>query len=318
MIETQNSSIAATRSPDDFQTAAPLETPSLKETAAAPDEIVIRARSGWISIDWAELYAYRELLFFLVWRDISARYKQTILGPAWAIIQPLLLMAIFTVVTMFVKIETPEVHGVPIPYPVFVFAGLIPWTLFSQGMPQSALSLVSNQNMMTKVYFPRIFLPVAAAMVFLVDLAISLGIYSVILLYYRTSPAWTVVFLPVLILLTIIGALSIGVTLASLTLFYRDFRHIVPFLVQIMMYVSPVMYSLTGTQWTQLAAKHPVLIWILSLNPMFGIIDAYRGCILGAALNWTSLLISSSSAILLFVFALFYFRKTERWFADFA
>ena len=312
MIETQNTTIAAPRRPDDFEASAPLEKPSWKETEADPNEIVIRAQSGWISIDWAELYAYRELLFFLVWRDVSARYKQTILGPAWAVIQPVLLMAIFTVVASFVTIKTPEVNGVPLSYPVFVFAGLIPWTLFSQGMPQSALSLVTNQNMMTKVYFPRIFLPVAAAMVFLVDLAISLGIYSVILLFYRTVPAWTVIFLPALILLTLIATLSIGVMLASLTLFYRDFRHIVPFLVQIMMYVSPVIYS--GSKFSD----HPRLVWILSLNPLFGILDAYRGCILGADLNWSSLLISSTSAISLFVFALFYFRKTERWFADFA
>jgi homopolymeric O-antigen transport system permease protein len=311
MIETQNPTIAASRSPEELQAPAQLRSPSTSAAEAEPNEIVIRAQTGWISIDWAELFAYRELLFFLVWRDISARYKQTILGPAWAVIQPLLLMAIFTVVSLIVRIPTPEIDGVPMPYPVFVFAGLIPWTLFSQGMPQSALSLVSNQNMMTKVYFPRIFLPVSAAMVFLVDLTISLGIYSVILLYYRTAPAWTVVFLPVLILLTVIATLSIGILLASLTLFYRDFRHIVPFLVQIMMYVSPVMYS--GTKFT-----NQLVVRILSLNPMFGIIDAYRACILGADLNWGSLLISSTSAILLFGFALFYFRKTERWFADFA
>ena len=200
----------------------------------------------------------------------------------------------------------------PIPYPVFVFAGLIPWTLFSQGMPASALSLINNYHMMTKVYFPRLFLPVTAAAVFLVDLVYSLGIYAVILVVYRVMPAWTCVFLPFLVLLTLIATLSIGILLSSLTLFYRDFRHVVPFLVQIMMYVTPIFYSATVSTRSRSCG------WVLSLNPMFGIIDAYRGIILGAELNLTCLLISSASALLLFAFALFYFRRTERRFADYA
>ena len=228
-------------------------------------------------------------------------------------IQPLLLMAIFSFVALFVKIPTPEIQGKAIPYPVFVFAGLIPWTVFSQGMPQSALSLVTNQHMMTKVYFPRLFLPVAAVLIFLIDMMISLGIYAVILLIYGIVPSWTCIFLPVLIVLTVIATLGIGITLASLTLFYRDFRHIVPFFVQIMMYASPVIYSATT-----IMERKPKLAYILSLNPMFGIIESYRGVILGAKMNVNCLLISSASAILLFVFALFYFRRTERRFADFA
>ena len=274
---------------------------------------MIRAQSGWLPINWKELYAYRELLFFFVWRDISARYKQTVLGSAWAVIQPLLMMAIFTFVAKFAGIHPPKINGVEIPYPVFVYAGLIPWTLFSQGMPQSALSLVVNHHMMTKVYFPRLFLPVTASAVFLVDLVYSLGIYAVILLVYGIIPAWTCVFLPLLVLFTLIGTLSMGVLLAALTLFYRDFRHVVPFLVQIMMYITPVFYSAS-----MITDVRPKLGWLLALNPMFGIIDAYRGIILGAPLNGTCLLISSTSGLVLFVFALFYFRKTERRFADFA
>ena len=252
------------------------------------------------------------MLFFFVWRDISARYKQTVLGSAWAVIQPLLMMAIFTFVAKFAGIHPPKIHGAEIPYPVFVYAGLIPWTLFSQGMPQSALSLVVNYHMMTKVYFPRLFLPVTAAAVFLVDLVYSLGIYAVILLFYGIPPAWTCVFLPFLVLLTLIGTLSMGVLLSALTLFYRDFRHVVPFLVQIMMYVTPVFYPAS-----MITDTRPRLGWLLALNPMFGIIDAYRGLILGAPLNVPCLLISSTSGVLLFTFALFYFRKTERRFADF-
>jgi lipopolysaccharide transport system permease protein len=313
MIETQNSTVSPLPSRGEQQAMASLNTPISSEIDPESTEIVIRAQSGWLPINWRELYAYRELLFFFVWRDISARYKQTVLGSAWAVIQPLLMMAIFTFIAVFAGIHPPKINGAEIPYPVFVYAGLIPWTVFSQGMPQSALSLVMNHHMMTKVYFPRLFLPVGAAAVFLVDLAYSLVIYAVILLIYGIMPAWTCIFLPVLVLLTLIGTLSMGVLLSALTLFYRDFRHVVPFLVQIMMYVTPVFYSAS-----MITDERPKLGWLLALNPMFGIIDAYRGIILGAPLNVPCLLISSASAVVLFIFALFYFRRTERRFADFA
>ena len=148
--------------------------------------LVIRPQSGWIGIDWMEMWSQRELLVFLVWRDVSVRYKQTVLGPAWAILQPLIMLAIFTLI--FGRFAGFDSEGFP--YPVFVFAGLIPWALFSQGMPQSALSLVNQQQMLTKVYFPRLFVPIAAASVFLVDLLISLGIYVVVMLCYGVRPSW--------------------------------------------------------------------------------------------------------------------------------
>ncbi len=269
-------------------------------------EMVIRPRPGWIAIDWQEIWSHRELLVFLVWRDIAVRYKQTVLGPAWAILQPLIMMTIFTVIF-------GRFAGIPsdgIPYPVFVFAGLIPWTLFSQGMPASALSLASQQQLLTKVYFPRLFVPVAAAAVFVVDLLISLGLYALVLLYYGVAPSWGIVWLPGLILLTLVATLGIGVTLAALTVFYRDFKHIVPFLTMLMMYITPVIYParMIGPRWRI----------ILSLNPMFGIVDAYRSAILGVGWNFASLAISTASALGLFAFSLFYFRKTERRFADFA
>ncbi len=268
-------------------------------------EIVIEPRSGWIAIDWREMYTQRELLFFLVWRDIQVRYKQTVLGSAWAVIQPLMLMLIFSFLGRFARIE----HG-SAPFPLFVFAGLIPWTLFSQGFPQAALSLVNQQNMLSKVYFPRLFVPVACACVFLVDLLYSLVIYGFLLLAYGYTPAWTVIFVPFLVVLTLIATLSLGITLAALTVFYRDFRHLVPFMVQILMYVIPVFYP----AWLIPEKYHSVL----ALNPMFGIVTAYRSAILGYPWDFQCLLISSVSAVLTFVFAIFYFRRTERAFADFA
>ncbi len=274
--------------------------------AADEQELVICHRSGWIGIDWDEMWSQRELLYFLVWRDISVRYKQTILGPAWAIVQPLMMMVIFTMI--FGRFAGIDSEGLP--YAVFVFAGLIPWTLFSQGMAQAALSLVNQQQMLTKVYFPRLFVPVAAASVFLVDLLISLAIYAVVMLVYGVTPSWGTLWLVLLIPLTLVATLGIGLALAGLTVFYRDFKHVIPFLIQILMYVTPVIYParLIGPRWQLL----------MSLNPMFGIVTAYRSAILGLEWNFASLAISSASAVLSLLFAMFYFRRIERRFADFA
>ena len=236
------------------------------------------------------MLAYRDLLFYLVWRDISVRYKQTVLGPAWAILQPLILMLIFTLFFgRFAKIDSEG-----FPYSVFVFAGLIPWTLFSQGMPQASLSLVNQQSLMTKVYFPRLFVPIAAASVFLVDLVISLAMYAVILAVlpcgaelddHLSCRSWSS--------LTLIATLGIGIMISALTVFYRDFRHIVPFLMQIFMFITPVIYS--ANVFTPRAQM------ILSLNPMFGIISAYRSAILGTSWNFSSLAISTATAVGLFM-----------------
>jgi lipopolysaccharide transport system permease protein len=277
-----------------------------RDDAPEPTELVIRPREGWIGINWREMIASREILFFLIRRDILLRYKQTVLGGAWAILQPLMLMTVFT----FVFGRYAKVDSLGFPYPVFVFAGLIPWTLFSQGMPQAALSLVNQQHLLTKVYFPRLFVPIAAASVFLVDLVLSLGIYAVVLFYYRVMPCWTWIFLPVLIVLTLMGTLAFGVLIAALTVFYRDFKHIVPFLMQLFMFVTPVIYS------TSVFSEKARVI--LAFNPMFGIINAYRSVILGVDWDLPSLAISTASTVLLFIFSLFYFRKTERRFADFA
>jgi lipopolysaccharide transport system permease protein len=282
----------------------PTESPDTD--MANSSEILIRPQSGWIGINWKEMIAHRDLLFYLVWRDITVRYKQTVLGPAWAILQPLILMLIFT----FVFGRVAQIRPKGFDYPVFLFAGLIPWTLFSQGMPMSALSLVNQQNILTKVYFPRLFVPTAAACVFVVDLVISLAIYAAVLLYYHTTPSWTIIFVPLLILLTLIATLAFGILISALTVFYRDFRHIVPFLTQIFMFITPVIYPAE-----MLTQRYQ---WILAFNPMFGIVSAYRWAILGLDWNLPILAISTASALGLFVFAVFYFRRTERRFADFA
>jgi lipopolysaccharide transport system permease protein len=307
MIETKKSPIVEVPGHEGQQGKVTLSVTQPAMTSHDLPEIVIQPETGWIAIDWKELVAYRELLFFLIWRDISVRYKQTVLGGLWAILQPLVLMLIFSLflgrLDLLKGMET-------IPYPVFVFAGLIPWTLFSQGYPQSAVSLINQQNLLTKVYFPRLFVPVAAACVFFVDLVLSLGIYGFVLLYYRIVPSWTVVFVPLLCLLTLIATLGLGVMLSALMVFYRDFRHVVPFLTQILMFCTPVIYPASV-----LPEKYH---WILALNPMFGIVTAFRSAILGLKWDWTSLAISSVSAVLSLLLAIYYFRRTERRFADFA
>ena len=269
-------------------------------------ELVIRPRSGWIAVDWDELYKFRELLFFLVWRDVKVRYKQTVLGAAWAVLQPLFTMLIFSVIFGRVAgIKTGD-----LPYPVFVFAGLIPWGFFSSGVAAAGQSLINQQALLTKVYFPRLFVPTAAVAAFLVDMLITLGLYAVILAVYGVVPSWQVVFLPAVALLTVVVTVGLGYTLASLTVLYRDFRYVIPFMIQILMYASPVIFPLKMLP--------PNLQVVFSLNPMCGVIEAFRSCILGEPWNVPSLAISVASGLSLLAFGLFYFRRTERRFADVA
>jgi lipopolysaccharide transport system permease protein len=307
MTQTEDSLIKPSRA-SLFQ---PVLAPSMLVAGDLADpesfELVIRPQSGWIKIDWKELVAYRELLWFLIWRDILLRYKQTVLGGAWAILQPLIMMLTFT----FIFGRVAKLPSEGIEYPVFVFAGLIPWTLFSQGFAQAALSLVNHQQLLTKVYFPRMIVPAAAAAVPLADLIISLGLYAVILLYYHILPSWTVMFLPLLVLLTLIATLGVGLTFSAVMVFYRDLRHIVPFLTQILMFVTPVIYPAS-------MIKRSIFRWIMSLNPMFGIVTAYRSAILGLDWDFPCLAISSVVAVGGFLFGMFYFRRTERRFSDFA
>lgn len=269
-------------------------------------EMVIRARTGWRNIDWRELWEHRELLYFLIWRDVKVRYKQTVLGVVWAVLQPLLGTFVFTVIFgMLAKIPSDG-----LPYAAFVCAGLVPWTFFSNGVTLSGQSLVNQQHLMTKIYFPRLFVPTASVGAGLVDLLISFTVYAILLACYGIAPGIGVIAVPALVLLTIVSALGLGYLLAALTVAYRDFRYVIPFMMQVMLYVSPVIYpvSLFPQRYQ----------WILALNPMAGIIDGFRSAILGKPWNLTTLAVSSSVGIGLFVLGLFYFRKTERRFADIA
>ena len=278
-----------------------------ESNAAAPgdaDQILIKPKKGWQAVDFGELIRYRELLYFLTWRDIKVRYKQTVLGATWAILQPVVSMIIFSII--FGKFAKIPSDGVP--YPIFVYAGLLPWTFFASAVSRSGTSLVTSAHLVTKVYFPRLLVPTGNVAAVLVDFALSFVVYVFIMLWYQYLPGPLILLLPALVVLTVIAALGTGYVLTSLTVSYRDFRIVIPFLLQIWMYASPVVYSAT-----LLPERYR---WILALNPLTGIIGAFRSSLLNQPMDWSSLGISTLVTIVIFVFGLFNFRRTERRFAD--
>jgi len=272
----------------------------------APPEGFTRlsARRG-TGLQFGELWAYRELLYFLVWRDIKVRYKQTALGAAWAILQPVLTMVVFTL--FFGNLAKVPSDGIP--YPLFSFTGLVPWTLFAYSLTESSGSLVSNQNLITKVYFPRLIIPLASVLSGLVDFAISFGVLLLLMLYYGVVPTvyiWTV---PLFVLLAIAAALSVGIWLSALNVEFRDVRYTIPFLTQLWMFVTPLAYasSLVPPRWRI----------VYGLNPMAGVVEGFRWALLGRTAAPSVLLaISVAVVIVLLVGGIFYFRRMERTFAD--
>lgn len=255
---------------------------------------------------WTDLWKYRELFFFLAWRDILVRYKQTVIGLAWALLRPFLTMLVFTLV--FSKLAKLPSEGVP--YPILVFAALLPWQFFSNAFSGAGDSLISNANMIAKVYFPRLVMPVSAVIVSFVDFLISGIILVGLMLWYGFMPDWRVLTLPLFIFVALAAAMGAGLWVAALNVKYRDFRYIVPFVVQFGLYVSPVGFSSTivPEKWRLL----------YSLNPMVGVIDGFRWAILGgnAQLYWPGFLLSLGLVAVLLITGIFYFRKTERGFAD--
>lgn len=255
---------------------------------------------------WSEIWRYRELFYFLSWRDFLVRYKQTVLGVAWSVIRPILTMIVFTVV--FGNLAKFPSEGVP--YAILVFCALLPWQFFSTSFSEAGNSLIANARMLTKIYFPRLIVPVSSLMVNLVDFMVSFGILGILMLYYQFVPSWKIIFVPFFLLLAIITSLGAGIFVVTLNVKYRDFRYVVPFVVQLGLYISPVGFSsnIIPEQWKLL----------YSLNPMVGVIDGFRWAILGDgyAMNWIGFGVSASLAVLLFIFSINYFKKTEKSFAD--
>ena len=275
----------------------------MNQSNAVPTTIIQPTR-GLFSLKLGELWRHRELVYFLTWRDVKVRYKQAVLGILWAFIQPFLTMVIFSII--FGGLAKMDSEGFP--YPIFLYAGLLPWQFFANALNRSGQSIVGGGGLITKVYFPRLILPVASVGAALVDFGISFGILIGMMAYYQISPTLSMLMVPPLVLVTILSALGVGVLVSALNAAYRDFRHALPFLVQIWMYLTPVIYPVT------LIPER--FRWVILLNPMAGIVDAYRSAILGKPFEWGNLGISLGIASVMFLIGLAYFRKTERYFAD--
>lgn len=273
--------------------------------SSAPETVTIEAGRADAHY-WRDLWAFRELLVFLAWRDILVRYKQTVIGIAWSVIRPLLTMIVFTIV--FGKLAGLPSNGVP--YPVLVFSALLPWQFFANSLSDSSNSMLSNAGMISKVYFPRLIVPASSIVVSLVDFCITFCLLLAIMFWFDVMPTWRMLLLPVLLLLALATALGAGLWFAALNTKYRDFRYIVPFVVQFGLYVSPVGFSsdIVPERWRLL----------YSLNPMVAVIDGFRWAIIGgeAKIYWPGFAVSVGLMTLLLVTGIMYFRKTEKTFAD--
>jgi lipopolysaccharide transport system permease protein len=270
---------------------------------------VIRPAGGWQLINARELWRNRELLFFLIWRDVKVRYKQTLLGAAWAILQPLLLMAVFTI--FFGRLAKMPTGNIP--YPIFAFAGLLPWTFFSTAISSAGNSVVGSERLITKIYFPRLAIPFAAVGAALVDFCIAFGVLIVMMLGYHIRPTITILYVPVLVVLLSLAALGVGTLLAALNVAYRDFRYVIPFLTQLWMFATPSVYM----QPTHGTGGHlGVAKYLLILNPMTGLVASFRAATLAMPIPWHEFLCAACVVMIVFVLGCLYFRRVEDSFAD--
>jgi lipopolysaccharide transport system permease protein len=266
---------------------------------------IIEPPKGWASFDVRSLWEYRELLAFFVWRDVKVRYKQTLLGGSWAILQPFMTMVVFS-------IFFGNYAGVPsdgVPYPVFSYAALVPWTLFATGLSTAATSLTRGSNLLRKIYFPRIVLPLSAVASSLVDFCIAFTLLVPMAWYFGLAPSLRLVLIPAFVLLALVSALGAGLWTSALNVQFRDVRQALPFLIQIWLFITPVIYPSSAIQGR--------LSWLYWLNPMAGVVDGFRWCVLGTSESPSIMLgVSCGAAVVLLVSGALYFRRTERYFAD--
>jgi lipopolysaccharide transport system permease protein len=271
-----------------------------------PDKplVFICPNRTWVALNLRDLWAYRELLYFLTWRDVKVRYKQTVLGAAWAIIQPLFTMLIFTL--FFGRLAGMPSEGIP--YPLFAYAGLLPWTFFANAITSSGNSLVGSANLITKVYFPRMIIPGAAVAAGLVDFALASVLLAGMMVYYQVGITRNIVMLPLLVLLTVLLALGVGMWMSALNVKYRDIRYALPFVIQLWMFGSPIIYPATivPQRWQ----------WVLALNPLTGIIEGFRSALFGRAFDGTALGLAAILTLAILTYAAYDFRRMEKTFAD--
>lgn len=274
---------------------------------APSDTIVIKVEpsKGWVSLKLHELYEYRELLYFLIWRDVKVRYKQTVLGVAWAIIQPFFTMVVFSI--FFGKLAGIPSDGIP--YPIFAYAALVPWTFFANGLNQGSNSLVSSANLIKKIYFPRLAIPIATVLSGFVDFALSFALLIGMILYFGITPTVNIVWLPFLLLLALITSLGVSLWLSAMNVQFRDVRYTVPFLTQLWLFGTPIAYpsSLLSEPWKTL----------YGINPMAGVVEGFRWALLGTnTAPGPIIIVSGVAALMILVSGMLYFRRMERTFAD--
>jgi lipopolysaccharide transport system permease protein len=281
-----------------------LQDVSMKGSYSSP-KILVEPLKGWVPLNLSELWQYRELLYFLTWRDIKVRYKQTVLGPAWAIIQPFFTMVIFSLV--FGKLAQIPSDGIP--YPIFAFTALVPWTFFANGLTQASNSVVGSRALITKLYFPRLVTPIASTLSGAVDFFLAFVVLLGMMAFFGITPTQNIVWLPFLLLLALITALGVGLWLAAMNTQFRDVRLTIPFLTQAWMYATPIAYpsSLLSEFWRN----------IFALNPLVGVVEGFRWALLGAdTAPGNMIMVSSMVAVGIFVSGAFYFRRLEKTFAD--
>ena len=267
--------------------------------------ILIEPTKGWVSLKLHELWEYRELLYFLVWRDVKVRYKQTALGTAWAILQPFFSMVVFSL--FFGKLAKMPSDGIP--YPLFSFAALVPWSFFANGLSQASNSLVGSAHLITKVYFPRLSIPLSSVISGIIDFVLSFVVLLGIMAYYGTFPTWNVIWLPFLLLLALVTALGVGMWFSALNVQFRDVRYVLPFLTQAWLFATPIVYpsSLLSEPWRT----------FYGINPMVGVVEGFRWALLGArTAPGPMIIVSSLAAVFILIGGAFYFRKMEKTFAD--
>jgi lipopolysaccharide transport system permease protein len=292
-----------------FSKADDVVADAVPAAVALPDELpltTIEASSGWQPINVGELWSFRELLFFLTWRDVKVRYKQTLLGAAWAILQPAMMMVVFTV---FFK-KMANVASGDLPYPVFAYLGLVPWTFFATGMSSAGNSVVGSERLITKIYFPRLAIPFAAVGAAIVDFLIAFSLLLAMMAWYRIMPGANILLVPVVFIPIMLTALGVGTLLAALNVAYRDFRYVIPFLSQLWMFATPTVYMQPG------ATTGGSLKALLALNPLTGLISSFRTACVGGAMDWKQWGVSTAASVVVFLFGCLFFRRMERNFAD--
>ena len=275
-------------------------------TPASENELVtvIEAESGWKLPDFKELKSYQDLFYFLVWRDVKVLYAQTVLGFSWAILNPLVQIIIFTII--FGKVAKIPTDGIP--YVLFSTVAIIPWTYMSESMSTSSQSLVAGQNLLGKVYFPRIIFPLTSVLAKLVDFSISMMLVVAVMIYYQISPTWNLLYLPLLVLLMMIVPSGVGLWLSALAIRYRDVKFAMPFIIRMLIYSAPILYSAS--------AIPDQYRFLYSLNPIVAVVEGFRACLLGLPMPWEFILPGSLVAVLVLVFGAVYFRRMERVFVD--